>query len=54
MTTFTLLLFLGFVPPVQIDGYRTLTDCELAGSDAISKCLASKRCTFHCIMGPSQ
>jgi hypothetical protein len=54
MTTFTLLLFLGFVPPVQIDGYRSLADCNSAGADAVSKCMANKKCRFHCIIGPSQ
>jgi hypothetical protein len=54
MHTFTLLLFLGFVPPVQIDGYRSLSECEMAGADAVSKCSASKNCRSHCIIGPTQ
>ena len=55
MTTWVLLLFLGFTPPVQIEGYQTFDQCDRAGQMARLQrhlLVPDASLSHMCVMGP--
>lgn len=55
MKTFVLLLYLGWFPPIQIEGYHSYDACDDAGKEAVaSLCLKDRKCRHVCLLGPKQ
>jgi len=49
--TWILVLFLGFIPPLDYEGYKSEDACIRAGEHAVSKCPKDRACKYYCFMG---